>query len=67
MEDEEAEVRTKLAADIESYQQNASISTLAANAATTPTTDAKNKTIDLTVEEIVSPIASGKWRAVSET
>ena len=60
MEDEEAEVRTKLAADIERYQRDASISTVAANAATTPVTEAKTKIIDVTLDEIVSPIASGE-------
>ena len=59
MEDEEAEVRTKLAADIERYQRDASISTVAANAAT-PVTEAKTKIIDVTLDEIVSPIASGE-------
>ena len=61
MEDEEAEVRTKLAADIERYQRDASISTVAANAAMTPTSDSKSKTLDVTVDEIVSPIASGMY------
>ena len=66
MEDEE-ELRTKLAADIEKYQRDASITTAAA-AAVTPTVatttnanDVKNKTIEVTVDEIVSPIASGTF------
>ena len=60
MEDEE-ELRTKLAADIEKYQRDASISS--ASVASTAT-DAKTKTVDVTVDEIVSPIASGMKEAV---
>ena len=60
MEDEE-ELRTKLAADIEKYQRDASISSApVAPAATSANNDVKAKTIDVTVDEIVSPIASGK-------
>ena len=59
MEDEE-ELRTKLAADIEKYQRDASISSApVAPAATSANNDVKAKTIDVTVDEIVSPIASG--------
>ena len=66
MEDEE-ELRTKLAADIEKYQRDASITTAAAAvvtpavAATSSANDVKNNTIEVTVDEIVSPIASGTF------
>ena len=64
MMEDESELRTKLAVDIEKYQQDASISSAAASAAAatpTPTTaaDAKAKNLDATLDEIVSPIASG--------
>ena len=62
MEDE-SELRTKLAVDIEKYQQDASISSAAASsAAPTPTTaaDAKAKNLDATLKNTFKkPVPSG--------
>ena len=63
MEDED-ELRTKLAADIEKYQRDASLSSAPVAPVTSTANDAQNKTIDVTVDEIVSPIASGMKKAI---